>query len=241
MLTAFGEINLLAIEEYEDRKQRFEFFETQKRDLEESLASLKKAISRINRVSRERFAETFEKVSATFEQIYPKLFRGGEARLVLTDPEDLLESGIDIIARPPGKKPQHITLLSGGEKALTATGLIFAIFLVKPSPFCILDEVDAPLDDANIGRFCEMLQEMAATSQFFIVTHNEVTMEAADHLYGITMAEAGISKVVSARLTNSSADVTAFPRSTTSHVLPISPQWTAKGSLGGCAAPHAQQ
>jgi chromosome segregation protein len=200
-LSGFGEINLLAIDEYEDRKQRFEFLTTQKRDLEESLASLKQAIARINRVSRERFAETFEKVSETFHELYPKLFHGGEARLLLTEPDNLLETGIDIVARPPGKRPQHISLLSGGEKALTAVGLIFSIFLVKPSPFCILDEVDAPLDDANIGRFSEMVRGMAISSQFLIVTHNKSTMEAADHLYGVTMSDPGVSKTVSVRLT----------------------------------------
>ncbi len=199
-LDGFGEINLLAIEEYEERRGRFEFLEAQRRDLEESLASLKQAIQRINRVSRERFAETFEKVSQTFQELYPQLFRGGEACLVLTDPEDLLETGIDIVARPPGKRPQHISLLSGGEKALTAVALIFSIFLVKPSPFCILDEVDAPLDEANIGRFCELLRSLAGTSQFFLITHNKSTMEAADHLYGVTMGEPGVSRAVSVRL-----------------------------------------
>ncbi|GAB4272394.1 MAG: chromosome segregation protein SMC [Deferrisomatales bacterium] len=201
-LEGFGEINLLAIEEYEERKSRYEFLEAQKADLEKSLANLKQAIGRINRVSRERFAETFEKVSVTFREIYPKLFRGGEARLLLTDPEDLLETGVDIIARPPGKRPQHISLLSGGEKAMTAVALIFSVFLVKPSPFCILDEVDAPLDEANVGRFSEMVKHMSASSQFLIITHNKSTMEAADHLYGVTMAEPGISKVVSVRLTD---------------------------------------
>jgi len=199
-LDGFGEINLLAIEEYEERKSRFEFLEAQRRDLEESLESLKQAIQRINRVSRERFAETFEKVSRTFQEIYPQLFRGGEAHLLLTEPEDLLETGIDIVARPPGKRPQHISLLSGGEKALTAVALIFSIFLVKPSPFCILDEVDAPLDEANIGRFCELLRSLADTSQFFLITHNKSTMEAADHLYGVTMGEPGVSRAVSVRL-----------------------------------------
>jgi chromosome segregation protein len=197
---AFGEINLLAIEEYEERKSRYAFLEGQKKDLEESLESLRQAIQRINRVSRERFAETFDKVNRTFQDLYPKMFRGGEARLLLTDPENLLESGVDIVARPPGKKPQHISLLSGGEKALTAAALIFSIFLVKPSPFCILDEVDAPLDEANIGRFIEMVRAMSAQSQFLVITHNKSTMEGADHLYGITMSEPGMSRVVSVRL-----------------------------------------
>ncbi|MBI5017092.1 MAG: chromosome segregation protein SMC [Deltaproteobacteria bacterium] len=199
-IAAFGEINLLAIEEYEDRKCRFEFLEFQRKDLEESLESLRQAIQRINRVSRERFGETFERVSRTFQELYPRIFRGGEARLVLTDPDNLLETGIDIVARPPGKRAQHISLLSGGEKALTAVALIFSIFLVKPSPFCILDEVDAPLDEANIGRFTEMVRTLACSSQFLIITHNKSTMEAADHLYGITMPEPGISRAVSVRL-----------------------------------------
>ncbi|MHB8763545.1 MAG: chromosome segregation protein SMC [Deferrisomatales bacterium] len=199
-LAGFGEINLLAIEEYGDRRQRFEFLEAQRQDLEGSLASLKQAIARINRVSRERFGETFEKVRDTFRELYPKLFRGGEAELLLTEPDDLLETGVDIVARPPGKKPQHINLLSGGEKALTAVALIFSIFLVKPSPFCILDEVDAPLDEANIGRFAELVRAMSATSQFFLITHNKSTMEGADHLHGVTMGEPGVSRVVSVRL-----------------------------------------
>jgi chromosome segregation protein len=199
-LAAFGELNLLAIEEYAEKKERYAFLETQRKDLEESLESLKQAIQRINRVSRERFAEAFEQVSRTFQEVYPRIFRGGEARLVLTDSENLLETGIEIIARPPGKRPQHISLLSGGEKALTAVALIFSIFLVKPSPFCILDEVDAPLDEANIGRFTEMVKGMATSSQFLIITHNKSTMEAADHLYGVTASEPGVSRAVSVRL-----------------------------------------
>jgi chromosome segregation protein len=199
-LEGFGEINLLAIDEFQQRKERFAFLEGQKQDLESSLASLHQAILRINRVSRDRFGETFEKVSEIFEALYPRLFHGGEARLLLTDPEDLLETGIDIVARPPGKKPQHISLLSGGEKALTAVALIFSIFTVKPSPFCILDEVDAPLDEANIGRFSEIVRTMSATSQFLLITHNKATMETADYLYGVTMGSPGSSKVVSVQL-----------------------------------------
>jgi chromosome segregation protein len=199
-IAAHGEINLLAIDEHAERKTRHEFLQAQKEDLEESLESLKQAIQRIDRVSRERFAETFNKVNETFQQLYPQIFRGGEGRLILTDPEELLESGVDIIARPPGKRTQHISLLSGGEKALTAVALIFSIFLVKPSPFCILDEVDAPLDEANIGRFTEVVKRTTAQSQFLVITHNKSTMEAADHLYGVTMTEPGISRVVSVRL-----------------------------------------
>jgi chromosome segregation protein len=199
-LEGFGEINLLAIDEYEERKKRHAFLEAQRQDLEQSLESLRQAIQRINRVSRERFGETFERVNATFRELFPKIFRGGEAWLVLSDPENLLETGVDIVARPPGKKPQHISLLSGGEKALTAVALIFSIFLVKPSPFCILDEVDAPLDEANIGRFTEMVRSLSSSSQFLVITHNKSTMEGADQLYGVTMPEPGVSRAVSVRL-----------------------------------------
>ena len=199
-IAEFGEINLLAIEEHAERRERYDFLQAQKADLEGSLESLRQAIQRINRVSRERFADTFSRVNETFERVYPQIFRGGEARLILTDSDNLLETGVDIIARPPGKRPQHISLLSGGEKALTAIALIFSIFMVKPSPFCILDEVDAPLDEANVGRFTEMVKHMTDASQFLVITHNKSTMEAAEHLYGITMGEPGISRVVSVRL-----------------------------------------
>jgi len=204
-IAGFGEVNLLATEQYEERRERFEFLEAQRADLEGSLRSLAQAIQRINRESRRRFAETFEQVSRAFEALYPRLFRGGEARLVLTDPDDLLATGVDIVARPPGKRPQHIGLLSGGEKALTAVALIFSVFQIRPSPFCILDEVDAPLDEANIGRFTDLLCEFSARSQFLVITHNRSTMEAADHLYGVTMAEPGVSKVVSVRLKHEAA------------------------------------
>ncbi len=198
----FGDLNLMADTEYEERKERFEFLDGQREDLQASIAKFQQAIRRINRVSRERFQETFDQVNAKFQQVYPNLFRGGEAKLYLTDPENMLETGIDIVARPPGKKSQHISLLSGGEKALTAVALIFSLFLVKPSPFCVLDEVDAPLDDANVERFSQMLREMATNSQFLVITHNKITMECADHLYGITMEEPGVSNVVSVRFTS---------------------------------------
>ncbi len=208
-LRSFGELNLLADDEYEERKTRYDFLETQRKDLEESLDALKRAIQRINRISRERFSDTFAKVDAKFREIYPLLFRGGQARLFLTEPENILETGIDITAQPPGKKPQHISLLSGGEKALTAVALIFSLFMVKPSPFCVLDEVDAPLDDTNVERFTELLTEMAASSQFLVITHNKITMEAGDHLYGVTMEDPGISNLVSVRLGGSSQRIKA--------------------------------
>src|SRR6185369_318756 len=200
LLDEMGEVNLMAIEECAGMEERFTFLTGQKDDLEESLRGLQQAIQRINRTTRQRFQETYNLVNAKFQEVFPRLFCGGRAELRLTDEEDLLETGIDIIVQPPGKKLQNVTLLSGGEKALTAVALIFSIFLIKPTPFCLLDEVDAPLDDANIGRFNDMVREMSAISQFIIITHNKATMQVADTLYGITMEEPGASKVVSVRL-----------------------------------------
>lgn len=200
LLDEIGEVNLMAIEECAGMEERFTFLTGQKDDLEESLRGLQQAIQRINRTTRQRFQETYNLINAKFQEVFPRLFCGGRAELRLTDEEDLLETGIDIIVQPPGKKLQNVTLLSGGEKALTAVALIFSIFLIKPTPFCLLDEVDAPLDDANIGRFNEMVREMSAISQFIIITHNKATMQVADTLYGITMEEPGASRVVSVRL-----------------------------------------
>ena len=200
LLDEMGEVNLMAIEECAGMEERFTFLTSQKDDLEESLRGLQQAIQRINRTTRQRFLETYNLINAKFQEVFPRLFCGGRAELRLTDEEDLLETGIDIIVQPPGKKLQNVTLLSGGEKALTAVALIFSIFLIKPTPFCLLDEVDAPLDDANIGRFNEMVREMSAISQFIIITHNKATMQVADTLYGITMEEPGASRVVSVRL-----------------------------------------
>jgi chromosome segregation protein len=200
LLDDMGEVNLMAIEECAGMEERHAFLSSQKDDLEESLRSLQQAIQRINRTTRQRFQETFNLVNAKFQEVFPRLFCGGHAELHLTNEEDLLETGIDIIVQPPGKKLQNVTLLSGGEKALTAVALIFSIFLIKPTPFCLLDEVDAPLDDANIGRFNDMVREMSAISQFIIITHNKATMQVADTLYGITMEEPGASRMVSVRL-----------------------------------------
>ncbi|HEY6009528.1 MAG TPA: chromosome segregation protein SMC, partial [Geobacteraceae bacterium] len=200
LVDEMGEVNLTAIDEYRELDERHTFLTTQKADLEESLQSLQQAIQRINRTTRKRFMETFELVNTKFRDIFPRLFCGGRAELRLTEPENLLETGIDIIVQPPGKKLQNVTLLSGGEKALTAVALIFSIFLIKPSPFCLLDEVDAPLDDANIGRFNDMIREMTAFSQFILITHSKTTMAVADTLYGVTMEEPGVSKLVSVRL-----------------------------------------
>jgi chromosome segregation protein len=199
-INEMGEVNLMAIEEFKEMEERFSFLSSQKDDLEESMNALQKAIQRINRTTRKRFLETFQLVNEKFQNIFPRLFCGGHAELRLTDEEDLLNTGLDIVVQPPGKKLQNVSLLSGGEKALTAVALIFSIFLIKPSPFCLLDEVDAPLDDANIGRFNDMVREMSANSQFIIITHNRATMAVADTLYGVTMEEPGVSKLVSVRL-----------------------------------------
>ena len=203
LLDRMGEINLTAIEESEESQKRFDFLSAQRADLESAISQLEAAIEKINKASRKRFRETFDAVDAKFRDVYPRMFGGGRAFLRLTDDVDLLETGVDIVANPPGKKVmQNIELLSGGEKALTAVSLLFAIFLVKPSPFCVLDEVDAPLDEANVGRFNEMVRAMTDRSQFIIISHNRRTMEIADRLCGITMEEAGVSKLVSVNLRN---------------------------------------
>ncbi|MBT3182608.1 MAG: chromosome segregation protein SMC, partial [Deltaproteobacteria bacterium] len=199
-LEKIGSVNVDAIDEYKELSEREEFISRQHADLTASLDNLSKAIAKINRTSRQRFRRAFESVDAQFQELFPKLFKGGKAKLMLTDEENILETGIEIIAQPPGKKLQSITLLSGGEKALTAVALIFSIFLIKPSPFCLLDEVDAPLDDANIDRFNDLIRSMTPHSQFILITHNKRTMELADLLYGVTMEEAGVSKMVSVRL-----------------------------------------
>jgi chromosome segregation protein len=203
-----GGVNTDAIEECDELQQRYDFLTKQAGDLEESIEALHKAIHKINRITRERFRTTFAEINERFTQLFPKLFRGGKAELVMTDADHILESGIEIVAQPPGKKLQSVTLLSGGEKALTAVALIFAMFLVRPSPFCLLDEVDAPLDDANIDRFNDLIREMTNFSQFILITHNKRTMELADSLYGVTMEEAGVSKLVSVRLNQESARAT---------------------------------
>ena len=195
-----GEVNLTALDEHKENMERLTFLETQEKDLTEAIESLKRTINRINRTSRQRFKEAFEAINERFKDIFPKLFRGGKAELVLTDENDLLETGVDIIAQPPGKKLQNLNLLSGGEKALTAITLIFSIFLFKPSPFCLLDEVDAPLDDANVGRFNELVREMSLLSQVIMISHNKSTISIGDTLYGVTMEDPGVSKLVSVQL-----------------------------------------
>jgi chromosome segregation protein len=199
-IQALGEVNLGAIEEHEELTERFRFLSEQKQDLDTTITSLQDAIQRINRTSRKRFRETFEAVSKRFSENFPRLFRGGKASLSLTETEDVLEAGIEIMAMPPGKRLQNVNLLSGGEKTLTAIALLVAIFQVKPSPFFLLDEVDAALDDANVGRFNEIVRELATDSQFVLITHNKRTIEVADVLYGVTMERKGVSKLVSVEL-----------------------------------------
>lgn len=200
LIDRMGEINLTAIEEYNDLSKRHGFLLAQKADLEKALAQLEEAIVLINKTSRQRFQQVFELVNNKFQEIFPRCFVGGQAHLKLTGSDDVLEAGVEIFAQPPGKKNQTVELLSGGEKAMTAVALIFAIFLIKPSPFCLLDEVDAPLDEANVGRFNELVRSMIDRSQFILITHNKRTMQIADTLYGVTMEEPGVSKVVSVNL-----------------------------------------
>ncbi|HEY8120517.1 MAG TPA: chromosome segregation protein SMC [Myxococcota bacterium] len=199
-IEAIGDVNLGAIEEHEELRERFRFLTEQKNDLEHSVLQLRDAIARINRTSRARFQETFDAVNEKFKLNFPRLFRGGRAHLALTESEDLLEAGIDITAQPPGKRPQSVDLLSGGEKTMTAIALLVSVFQVKPSPFFLLDEVDAALDDANVGRFNEIVAEMSASSQFLLITHNKRTIQIADRLYGVTMEEKGVSKLVAVEL-----------------------------------------
>jgi chromosome segregation protein len=198
-LQRMGDVNLMAIEEFEELEKRDEFLVSQQTDLEQAREALLGVIERSDTKIREMFMETFTQVGHYFRDNFRRLFGGGQARVYLLDEDDPLESGIEIEARPPGKKPQSISLLSGGERALTAVALLFSIFRAKPSPFCVLDEVDAPLDDANIGRFCEILEEFATRSQFVVITHNKQTMARADVLYGVTQQERGVSELVSVR------------------------------------------
>ncbi len=194
-----GPVNPLAVQEAQENEERFVFMTSQRQDLLDSIKELEDAIKQIDTESRSRFEEAFHIINANFQETFKQLFGGGSAGLALVDNEDILEAGIDIMAMPPGKKLQNVLLLSGGEKAMTAIGLLFAIFKYKPSPFCILDEVDAPLDDANIGRFVKMLDTIRGNTQFIIITHSRKTMQIADNLYGVTMEEPGVSKLVSVK------------------------------------------
>jgi chromosome segregation protein len=195
-----GAVNMMAIDQFDDLESRHTFLTAQRKDLVDSIAATGEAIKKIDKTTKERFREAFTVINQNFEGTFTTLFGGGKAGLVLLDESDQLESGIDIIAQPPGKRLQSVQLLSGGEKALTAMALMFAIFKYRPSPFCLLDEIDAPLDDANIGRFVEMLQGMNDHTQFILITHNRKTMEIANRLYGVTMEEPGVSKLISLQL-----------------------------------------
>jgi chromosome segregation protein len=199
-LEAMGPVNMMALEEYKETAQRHEFLETQRKDLLDSIENTQSTIREIDQISRTKFDEAFARINENFGVTFAKLFGGGQAFMRLTDEENAAESGIDIVASPPGKKMQNVLLLSGGEKALTALSLLVGIFRYQPSPFCVLDEVDAPLDESNVGRLAEMLHGMAADTQFVMVTHSKRMMQAADLIYGVTMQELGVSKVVSVRL-----------------------------------------
>jgi len=201
-IRAMGEVNTGAVAEFERVRERWEFLASQRADLEEAERDLLQAIREIDESTRGLFLETFERVQQHFAEVFSILFGGGVARLELTRPDDLLETGIEVFVQPPGKTLQNMNLLSGGEKALTAQALLFALMRVKPSPFCVLDEVDAPLDDANVVRFAELVRQYARDSQFIVITHNRATMEAADVLYGVTMREPGISSLYSARISD---------------------------------------
>lgn len=195
-INRLGPINLAAIDELESNTERKEYLDSQLEDLNSALSTLEGAIRKIDTETRSRFRETFNKVNSGFESLFPKLFGGGQAYMELIG-NDLLTAGVTVMARPPGKRNSSINLLSGGEKALTAVALVFAIFELNPSPFCMLDEVDAPLDDTNVNRFCEIVDEMSKKVQFIFITHNKITMEMAKQLSGVTMQEPGVSRLVS--------------------------------------------
>jgi len=194
------DINLGAIKEYEQLQERYTFLAEQRDDLIKAIEDLHKVINKINTITRTKFLETFERINAQLKDVFPRLFEGGTARLELTHPDKPLETGVEFMIHPPGKKLTRMSLLSGGEKALSAIALIFSIYLIKPASFCLMDEIDAPLDDVNILRFNNLLKIIGEKSQIVMITHNKNTMEFADTLFGITMEKKGISKVVSVDL-----------------------------------------
>ena len=204
-IEGLGAVNAAAMEEYQEAQQRQEFLTAQRQDLVDSIRDTEKAIQEIDQVSRQKFAEAFEAINQHFRGVFQTLFGGGAGEMRLTDQENVAESGIDIVCSPPGKRLQNVLLLSGGEKALAAVALLMAIFKYQPSPFCVMDEVDAPLDESNIGRLTKLLQEMSAQTQFVVITHSKRTMEAAQALYGVTMQEPGVSRVVSVRFHEAAA------------------------------------
>ena len=210
-LDAMGPVNLDAVQEYDELEERHTFLETQMADLTNSRRELLDVITRINQTTEKLFAETFAQVRINFREMFAELFGGGRADLVLLDENDALNCGIDIIAKPPGKQLQSVSLLSGGERTMTAVALLFAIYMVRPSPFCILDEMDAPLDESNINRFIRVLERFVAQSQFVIITHNKRTIAKANILYGVTMEERGISKLVGMRLSEAEPEGATLP------------------------------
>jgi chromosome segregation protein len=195
-----GPVNMMALDEYKETAERHGFLDTQRKDLTESIENTQDTIKEIDRISRTKFDEAFARINDNFAQVFSRLFQGGQAFLRLTDADNQAESGLEIVASPPGKKLQNVLLLSGGEKALTALALLVGIFQFQPSPFCVLDEVDAPLDDTNVGRLSDLLHSMSKDTQFLVVTHSKRMMHSADMIYGVTMQEPGVSKVVSVRL-----------------------------------------
>jgi chromosome segregation protein len=199
-LRRMGAINPEAQTEYQEVKERFEFMTAQVADLHQAEADIKDVIAELDLLMEREFRRTFEAVAAEFRQIFTRLFGGGSARLVLTDPDDLTETGIDIEARLPGRRTQGLSLLSGGERSLTATALVFSLLKVSPTPFCVLDEVDAMLDEANVGRFRDLLRELSQNTQFIVITHNRNTVQAADVIYGVTMGRDTASQVISLKL-----------------------------------------
>jgi len=190
-----GAVNLVALDELAAARERKGFLDAQSADLEEAVTTLEDAIRRIDRESRELLRQTFDSVNRHFGSLFPVLFGGGDAKLVMTG-EEILDAGVQVMAHPPGKRNTSIHLLSGGEKALTAISLVFAMFQLNPAPFCLLDEVDAPLDDSNTTRFCDLVRKMSAQTQFLFISHNKITMEMATQLIGVTMPESGVSRVV---------------------------------------------
>jgi len=195
-----GPVNMMALDEYKETAERHAFLETQRKDLIESIENTQETIKEIDQISRAKFDEAFARINENFAQVFSKLFQGGQAFLRLTDAENQAESGLEIVASPPGKKLQNVLLLSGGEKALTALSLLVGIFQFQPSPFCVLDEVDAPLDETNVGRLADLLHTLSTDTQFLLVTHSKRMMQSADMIYGVTMQEPGVSKVVSVKL-----------------------------------------
>ena len=232
---SMGPVNLDAIQEFDELEQRYNFLEQQNTDLTNAKAELLETITRINRTTRELFAETFEKIRNNFQEMFTELFGGGKANLVLSDEADPLESGIDIVAKPPGKQPSAISLLSGGERTMTAVALLFAIYMVKPSPFCILDEMDAPLDESNITRFIKILDRFVGQSQFVVISHNKRTIARADAIYGVTMEEHGVSKLVSVKFStrdkNTDGGGDVMSNSNGGHVPSVAETFGKRGNL----------